>query len=242
MDLPEHLAIEKSRSYRALPLVLVTDGEWEGGPILREITTAHGLLLFGILRDVMLWLLLPPARRAVAFDDVGGPSRRRRVVPNDLPQELRRPLSILARVRDANDANISDACLAVADWARNTGARETELAFRQAAALAHPTDIGLSLGTARLARDLSHLRRAETWFRRAIKLARLGKDWEAYIRGYLGLGLMFSRAGNGPAAKAVMERALNTARRWRLRPLAGEAHHQIFHPALFTPNEIEGDR
>jgi len=231
MDLPEHLAIGQSRSYRPIPAVLGTEGEWEGGAILREITSPTGLLLFGTLRDVMLWLMLPPALRRDSFPSAEAQFRYLHVENSDVPEELRQPLRKLAEVRtnEADQEEVGVVCLSIADWARDNSARETELAFRQAAALARTSDIVLSLAIARLARDLSHLRRAETWFRRTIKLARLSKDWETYIRGYLGLGLMYSRTGNGPAAKAVMERALNAARRWRLRPLAGEAHHQIFH-------------
>jgi hypothetical protein len=105
----------------------------------------------------------------------------------------------------------------------------TELAFRQAAALARPDEPVLSLAVARLARDLSQHLRAETWFRRSIKLARSQKNWTPYIRAYLGLGAMYGRLGNGPAARAVTERALRAARRWRMRQLAGEAHHDLFH-------------
>lgn len=231
MDLPEHLPIEQARSYRPLPAVLGTDGEWEGGAILREITSPTGLLLFRTLRDVMLWLMLPPSGRREAFSGTAQKLRRLHVEYRDVPQELQEPVGKLVEAcyHEAAQEEICVACLIVAEWARDNGTREAELGFRQAAALARASDSALSLATAKLARDLSHLRRAETWFRRAIKVARLSKDWDTYIRAYLGLGLMYSRAGNGPAARAVMERALIAARRWRLRPLAGEAHHEIFH-------------
>lgn len=231
MDLPEHLAIGHSRSYRPIPAVLGAEGEWEGGAILREITSPVGLFLFGTIRDVMLWLLLPPNRRAATFSTSGGDTRRAQLAQINVPSELYEPLAILLSIWDepACEAEVSAGCLAIAEWARGSGALYSELAFRQAAALAHAEDVQLSLATARLARDLSQPQRAETWFRRTIKLARLKKEWESYIRAYLGLGTMYNRVGNGPAAKAVMERGLNAARRWRLHQLAGEAHHDLFH-------------
>jgi tetratricopeptide (TPR) repeat protein len=115
-------------------------------------------------------------------------------------------------------------------WAEGH-APATRLAFAQAAALARPGDPRLALSTARLARDAADSARAETWFRRAVKLAR-GKDWEAYVRAFLGLGIMYHRGGNYPAAGVVVGRALRAARRRRLRALQGEAHHELFVIAL----------
>lgn len=179
----------------------------------------------------MLWQLLPPNRRREAFFSSASERRRRQLGQVNVPSELRDALTKLVRIVDVavDEAEVSAACNAAGDWARASGALYCELAFRQAAALAQPRDVALALAVARLARDLNQMRRAETWFRRTIKAARLGKQWELYIRAYLGLGTMYNRLGNGPAAKAVMERALNAARRQRLRQLAGEAHHDLFH-------------
>ncbi|HEX8432849.1 MAG TPA: hypothetical protein VF625_16305, partial [Longimicrobium sp.] len=49
---------------------------------------------------------------------------------------------------------------------------------------------------------------------------------------FLGLGVMYHRGGNYPAAGAVVGRALRAARRRRLRPLEGDAHHELFVFAL----------
>ena len=231
MDLPEHLTIQKSRSYRPVAAVLGTEGEWEGGAIVREITSPVGVYLFGTLRDVMLWLLLAPNRRDRPFSAEDRGSRALQLANSEAPPELAESLTRLLSIGEGEirQEDVSAACLAIATWAHANGAFQTELAFRQAAALALPDDMALSLATARLARDQAQHRRAETWFRRAIKIARVKKDWTTYIRAYLGLGTMYSRLGNGPAAKAVIDRALNAARRWRLRQLAGEAHHDLLH-------------
>lgn len=231
MDLPEHLTIQSSRSYRPVPVVLGMEGEWEGGAIVREITSPIGVYLFGTLRDVMLWLLLAPNRRGQGFSAEARGFRASQLAKSEAPPELAEPLTHLLSICEGEirQEDVSATCLAIATWARADGALQTEIAFHQAAALASPDDMALSLATARLARDHGQHRRAETWFRRTIKIARLKKDWTTYVRAYLGLGTMYNRLGNGPAAKAVMERALNAARRWRLRQLAGEAHHDLLH-------------
>ena len=231
MRLPEHLSGQRSRSYLPIPVVLGAEGEWEGGAIVRELSTSVGQYLFGTLRDVMLWLVLPPQRRHEAFSLGAIAPRLTELSRSGAPADLSQHLTDLLRVcgGEITMDELAKSCLGVADWARTFGLLHTELAYRQAAALALPRDPALSLTTARLARDLLEHRRAETWFRGTIKLARLQKDWTIYIRAHLGLGTMYGRLGNGPAAKAVTERALRTAERWRLRQLAGEAHHDLFH-------------
>jgi tetratricopeptide (TPR) repeat protein len=231
MILPEHLSLRRPRSYLPLPVTLSAEGEWEGGQILHELPSPVRIYVFGTLRDVMHWLLLPPERRRSAFAPGAIELRLAELTGAGAQPELYRHLTHLLPICDGGIAEdeVCRACLGVADWARGEGAFHTELAFRQAAALARPHDPEPSLFTARLARDLSQYQRAETWFRRTIKLARSLKNWTIFIRAYLGLAAMYSQLGNGPAARAVAERALLTANRWRLRQLAGEAHHDLFH-------------
>ena len=231
MFLPEHLSIQPSRSYLPLPVVLCAEGEWEGGPVVRELASPVARYLFGMLRDVMLWLMLPPQRRREAFSADAIKVRLAELGQCGAPADVTPHLINLLRIcnDDISQDDACTACLGVAVWARGQGALQTELAFRQAAALARVHDATLSLATARLAREASQHRQAETWFRRTIKVARQAKDWNTYVRAYLGLGMMYYRLGNGPAAKAVMERGLRAATRWRLRQLAGEAHHDLFH-------------
>ena len=228
MELPEN---ETSRSYRALPAVLRVEGEWEGGGIIREIPSPVGVFLFGTLRDVMLWLLLPPQRLDQAFRSGASDLRRKALSRIAAPADLAEHLSVLIQICDGNikRTEVGTACISVASWANACGAAHTELAYTQAGAVAEPTALAHSLKTAKLARDLAQYPRAETWFRRTIKLSRLAKDRSTYVYAYLGLGALYTRIGNGPAAKAVFERALKSAMRWRLRELAGAAHHDLFH-------------
>jgi tetratricopeptide (TPR) repeat protein len=233
MELPEHVSIKSSRSYRPLPAVLRAEGEWEGGAILCEFASPMGVVLFSSLRDVMRWLLEVPTRRSQVFEAGAGDRRQAAIAQVQGLADLNDSLAVLIRICDeeVEQSEVGAACAAIATWAGSRGALHAQVAYLQAAALAEPEVTAYALSTAKQARDLSQHRRAETWFRRTIKIARLAKDWSTYIRAYLGLGTMYTRLGNGPAAKAVFERALRSAQRWRLRELAGCAHHDLFHVA-----------
>jgi tetratricopeptide (TPR) repeat protein len=148
-------------------------------------------------------------------------------------QPLRAPTSTLVMVAGEHTAAVArgpllDACLSIASWAEEAGKPATKLAFTQAAALLSPDDPKLALEVAKLARDTGEHARAESWFRHTVHLARK-TDWTSYVWAYVGLGVLYIRTGNLPAATAVMQRALRTAERHRLVWLIGVAHHHLFH-------------
>jgi tetratricopeptide (TPR) repeat protein len=206
----------------------------EGAEILQEVPGELGVLLWGTLRDVMLYLGAPAAERGGLFPADAGEARRAEIGRCGADPALWAPLLVVAEMMEgpgeASRARVAHACRAVARWAEGESPA-TRLAFSQAAALARPGDPRLALATARLARDAADHARAETWFRRAVKLAR-GRDWESYGWAFVGLGVLYHRSGNAPAARAVVGRALRTARRRRMRGLAGAAHHELFVFAL----------
>jgi tetratricopeptide (TPR) repeat protein len=220
------------RAYLPFPVLTRAESEAEGAAVLRELPSPVGVLLYGALRDVMLWLETPEEARAEAFSPGAGERRERAIQAVDLGEvELAAPLFTLARLADEPAAvevpSVADACSRLAAWAAKENAPNTELAFAQAVALARPDDPPAALRTARLARDLAQFPRAETWFRYVIKLARVQKDRSTYVDAFLGLGIFYIRIGNMPAARVVFERALKGARRWRLRELEGAAHHEL---------------
>lgn len=208
----------------------------EGADILQEVPGDLGVLLWATLRDVMLYLGAPAAERGALFPAGAGEARRAEIAGCGVDPALWAPLLVVAEMMEApaeaSRARVAHACRALARWAEGD-APATRLAFSQAAALARPGDPRLALATARLARDAADHARAETWFRRAVKLAR-GKDWESYIRAFLGLGIMYYRGGNYPAASVLAGRALRAARRRRLPSLQGDAHHDMFMIAIDT--------
>ncbi|HEX8906037.1 MAG TPA: tetratricopeptide repeat protein, partial [Longimicrobiaceae bacterium] len=116
----------------------------------------------------------------------------------------------------------------VSRWAEDHGLPRTALAFAQSAALATPDRPGPALAVAQLARRNAEYRRAETWFRRALGLARRNGDARHYALASLGLGTLHRQRGDHRAARSWYSRALRISRRrslWDVRPLA---MHDLF--------------
>jgi len=220
----------RSRAPRSMPPPAHLDTA-EGADLLGELPGAPGVLLWCALRDFMLWVETPAGARAGLFEPGAGELRRRELAAFAPEQELWAPLLTLAQMADAPEradtGRLVYAVRTIARWAERVGAPATRLAFTRAAALALPQEAGMALETGRLARDLVYHAEAESWFRRGIRLAR-GRDWESYAWGFIGLGVLYIRAGNFPAGRAVVGRALRAAHKRRLPGIAGSAHHHLF--------------
>ncbi|MBB6070317.1 tetratricopeptide repeat protein [Longimicrobium terrae] len=213
------------------PITRTEDGP-EGGEIVRELPDARGVLLWGALRDVLCWAAAPPRTRTGLFAADGSTIRVREIRTHlESSDDLAVPLLTLAMLTEEGDsadtARVVHACRRLARWAEACGAPGTRLAFTQAAALVRPEDASLALETAQLVRDSGDAARAETWFRRTIKLAR-NRDWANYVWAYIGLAVLYRRLGNLPAAMALAGRALRTATRHALPALEGTALHHLF--------------
>lgn len=225
-------ADRRRRCRLAAPPLTSSEGEPEGAEILAELSPPAAVVLAGALRDLMLWLHRSPANEAVLFSPRAGATRERQFRDACLDEPLWAPVLTLELVTDPsadlNADRLRNACRRIAAWAEERGAPGTRLAFLQAEALLSPGDAALACEVGRLARDLGDHARAESWFRHAIKLAR-NRDWTSYVWAYVGIGVLYVRAGVFPAAYAVMQRALRSARRRHLPALAAVAHHHLFH-------------
>lgn len=230
MTAPASRPHARRRASRGVPPPVHADAA-EGADLLPEVPGPAGVLLWGALRDFLLWVDAPAGTRAALYGAGAGDLRRAELAAAVPQQELWAPLLTLAQMTDAPQkadlARLVFAVRSVARWAERAGAPATRLAFTRAAALALPQDAALALETGRLARDLARHAQAEAWFRRAIRLAR-GRDWESYAWGFIGLGVLYMRAGNYPAAGAVVCRALRAARKRRLSGVEGSACHHLF--------------
>lgn len=233
---PSTRGISRARhGYRTAPPLTHGEESAEGAEIVREIAGTDGVLLASALRDLMLLIDLAARAPAAAIQVAPGDWRENQV-RRVRDMDVAGPLVVLAINREPATADLPRvlyACRRIAAWAEERGAPATRLAFTQACALADPTDTESALTVARLARELGQHARAESWFRHTIKLSR-GRDWEPYVWAYVGLGVLYIRSGNLPAARAMMDRALRTAEHKRLRHLAGVAHHHLFHFAAET--------
>lgn len=232
MALPSGTPARRSRpSYVAAPPLLAESEPFEGAAVLQEHAGALGVLLWKTLRDVTLWLSTPEERRRGLFPAGAAAERRAEVAEAAREPELWVPLlvvaELLARPAEEHPARVVNACRSLARWAEGRQAPAAQLAFTQAAALLVPENPRLAYAVGRLARERAEYARAETWLRRAIKLAR-GKDWEYYALSYLSLGTLYQHLGNLPAARALTTRGTRSAGRRRLRYLEGRGYHNLF--------------
>lgn len=209
--------------FRIPPALLRDSNPMEAGAILDEIEDGLGLLLWRRARDVALWTDTPAHRRGEIFAQTAKPGAG--------VEELREPVSVLARMVQEStvvtEEEVADACREIARWAESSSYLATALAYTQAAALLQPTDAETARQVGRLARRRAEYARAETWFRRAIYLARRFEAWETYSRAYMGLGTVYRLRGNLPKAERCHRRAAVIAHKWRRRGLAGEAFHEL---------------
>jgi tetratricopeptide (TPR) repeat protein len=200
--------------------------------ILEEVPGDLGLLLWRSVRNVALWASTPPEARGALFAGEAAALRRDELARHTLDAELLAPMSVivslLASPASADVLRVVNACRRVALWADQRGALATALEFTQAAALAAPESAGLACGVGRLARRRAEYDRAESWFTRAIVQGRQSEDWRAYALAFSGVGNVYVRKGNFPAARRAHRRCLRVAARHGFRELEGDAYHDLF--------------
>ncbi len=220
----------------------------EGGGILQESADELGVVLWKAFRDTMLWAATAPEDRAEIFraSDSGQQERFSVVAEAQSDQRLRNALLVLHELvidpAGAREDRISRASRQISEWADEQGQLVTALAFAQNAAIAARENAGAAFWVATVAGRLNDHARAEIWFRRAIGLARQSRDWRMYSRAFGGLGNLYVRRGNLPAARRLHTRALRGARRGGMRREQAAALHDLFGVAVELGNETEAER
>lgn len=232
MPPPAGTPTRRSRpSYLAAPPLLSESEPFEGAALLREHPGALGAVLWKSLRDLSAWTDATPEERASLFPAAAADARAAEVAGAAAEPELWGPLLVverlLAQPAQVDYRRLVHACRAVARWGERRGFSAVQLAFAQAAARLAPEHPQLAYAVGRLARDQGEYARAESWLRRAIRLAR-ATDWHTYALAYLSLGTLYQQLGNLPAARAVTLRGYRTSVRRRVRALQGVALHNLF--------------
>ncbi len=221
----------------------------EGAAILNEWSDGAAVLLWQSFRDVMLWATTEPESRAEAF--APGTPVTRLDTPRDLVDDPNGPevmkalgalKQLVANPGEAKEEQVSRACRTLSEWAAAKGKNGTALAFAQNAALAASGNAAAAYWVATIARRTNDHARAESWFRRAVALARQSRDWRIYSISFGGLGNLYFRRGNLPAARRLHTRALRGARRGGMRREQALALHDLFVVAIDTGNSGEAER
>jgi tetratricopeptide (TPR) repeat protein len=228
----------KTRRRWCLPPAIDRDpGEvLEATHVLQEHQGTLALVLWTAVRDVTLWAGAPPERRAALFTPRAEADRRdalRLAQPEPaLLLSLTTLVSVVSRAAQPSPPVVSLVCLEVARWARERGAMGTAVAFAQAGAFALPEAPRPALTVGQLTVEWGRDRRAETWLRRAIGLARRAGDWESYGAAYVALGEVYVRTGRVEAAPRYFQQAARLARRQGYRGIRGEALHGLVRTSL----------
>jgi tetratricopeptide (TPR) repeat protein len=214
--------------------------------VLEELKDPLGALLWQVVRDVYLWGSLPPEERGEVFVPGADGALLAMLRQAEVEVQLETPLIGLVRLvgapGTARPESVAMACQHVAAWADANGHSATSIAFAQAASAAVPHDAAAAYAVGRIARRRTEYARAETWFRRAIALARQSGDWTSYALAFSGLGNLYVQRGNYPAARRFHIRALRAARRHSLRQIQGGALHDLFVIATAASNTGEAER
>lgn len=235
-----------SRRWHIPPPLIHGPEPLEGGGILQEWPEERGVVLWAAFRDTMLWAVSAPEDRGEIFRGQSPrPMPLERVEDEDeakLYEALKVLDQLVANATEIPEDHVSRACRQVSEWAEGEGRLVTALAFAQNAALAARDSAPAAFWVATIAGRLNDHARAEVWFRRAIGLARQSRDWRMYSRAFSGLGNLYIRRGNLPAARRLHTRALRGARRGGMRREQAYALHDLFGLAVELGNGSEAER
>jgi len=235
------------RRWRVPPAIMHgPDEPLESAGVLDEIEGAAGLVVWQSLRDVTLWASTPPSERGDLFAPGAERNRIASILTVNLDPDLEQPLGMVTAMVGRPDRvsaeRVALACRRVSQWAEKNGKLATALAFAQAAAVSCPGDASAAFKVGQIARRQAEYVRSETWFRRAIALARQEGDWTSYALAFSGLGNLYIQRGNFPKARTLHHRALRAATRHSLRSIQGDALHDLFILAGHSGDVTEAQR
>jgi tetratricopeptide (TPR) repeat protein len=214
------------RRWRIPPAVLRDYSEpFDGWRIFQEVRNDVGVALWHMVRDVELWATTP--EREGLFSPGAAGRRRELLRAAKPPPPLAPALDVLAGLVaypvEASADAVSLACERVARWAEARQAHSTALAFAQAAALALPESSRAAVEVGRLAAIAGDKPRAESWFRRAVALARREENRSTYALAWVELGDLYAGTGLERRARWAYTRAFRMARRTSVYTVRGRA-------------------
>jgi tetratricopeptide (TPR) repeat protein len=228
----------------AYPLA-VPDAAVLGAVILHETPEAFALHVFRALRLAFAWAAGPEVSGALfnAEDLEGWEADVLRTAGID--EALWAPVSViageLARPAEVDAERLAHACLAVTDWALGCDAHGTAILFAEAAAAVWPTNARIAWIVGKLHRERLQLGRAESWLRRASRIAVWTGDWELQAQAINSLGNLKVHLGDFAGGRELLLQATRVAKRKRLRERLATAHHDLFVVATYAGQFSEAE-
>jgi tetratricopeptide (TPR) repeat protein len=221
----------------AYPLA-VPDAAVLGAIILHEAPEAFALHVFRALRLAFAWAAGPDVSGAV-FDSEDLEAWESDVLrTRGVDDALWAPVSViageLARPAEVDPERLAHACLAVTDWALGCDAHGTAILFAEAAASVWPNNARLAWIVGKLHRGRLQFGRAESWLRRASRVAVWAGDWELQAQAINSLGNLRVRLGDLAGGRELLLTAAKLAKRRRLRDRRAKALHDLFVVSTYT--------
>lgn len=201
--------------------------------ILAEMPNVTGLVLWQNWRHLRDWITARGNTRSGLFHEAVAPwVWSKRVEARQGEPTLAQALGILddwVRLAGGVPANrVVEACQQIAQWAQERGYSDTAILYAETAACLQPDNPGRAILAGKLARAAGRMVRAERWFYAAIEVARSRRQWEEYIRGHLGLGILFMLVKRDDLAREHFDAASAKAIWMGYEWLAAEAQHDLF--------------
>ncbi|MBW3571412.1 MAG: hypothetical protein KY467_09915 [Gemmatimonadetes bacterium] len=221
----------------AYPLA-VPDAAVLGAVILHETPEGFALHVFRALRLAFAWAAGPQASGAVfdAEDLDGWEADVLRAGETD--EALWAPVCViageLARPAEVDAERLAHACLAVTDWALGCDAHGTAILFAEAAAVVWPTNARIAWIVGKLHRARLQLGRAESWLRRASRVAVWTGDWELQAQAVNSLGNLKVHLGDFAGGRALLLKAARIAKRKRLRERQAKVLHDLMAVSIYS--------
>jgi len=220
----------------AYPLT-VPDGTVFGAVILREVPHSFALHVFQALRMTFAWAAGPEAS-GIEFDTMNLTEWELEVLQTEgIDEALWAPIAVIAgeltRPAMLEPERLTHACLAVMDWALGAEAHGTALLFAEAAAVVWPSNARLAWICGKAHRERQNFARAETWLKRAKRVAVWTGDWEMQAQAINSLGNLKVHLGDFASGRELLVSAARLAKRRRLRERQAKVLHDLLAVSIY---------
>lgn len=210
---------------------------FEGAGILDEVRAPHGLALWIVFRDTLLWAHSESAQRAFLF---ASPIAHELIgaLQTVLPARISTDLALRVLTRDSAPANesaqLGTFCKEVSEWAAGEGSVVVAREFAELVYHLAPADADSALFAGRACRQEGAFDRAEQWYKHALGLARLHSDHSAYVLALIRRGVLAEQRGNSAEAYRLHVSAWKGAKRHKIRKLGAYAQHELLVMGVYT--------
>jgi tetratricopeptide (TPR) repeat protein len=215
----------------------VPDGTVFGAVVLREVPHSFALQVFQALRMTMAWAAGPEAS-GIEFDTMNLSEWELEVLETTgVDETLWAPVAVIAgeltRPAMLEPERLAHACLAVMDWALGADAHGTAVLFAEAAAVVWPSNARLAWICGKAHRERHDFPRAETWLRRAKRVAVWTGDWELQAQAINSLGNLKVQLGDFAGGREFLASAARLAKRKRLREREAKVLHDLLAVSIY---------